>query len=434
MCYAGYGRILYVGGISGLGLMKSEHEILEIDCTKVTVRAVPSGFPADISPFLIGHSVVCLEDRIVICGGGGMCFDFGACMNNGLWTLGDTERFDSWKFIEEGKGADHSPRDLDTPMPDTPDPETFSETPGPAPVSREVKTATITTAVEFESIIEAGEPVVLQGLDLGPCTTNWTPDYLKATVSPGRNVTVLAANSLHTFRPKSPRSQTMPFPDFIDAVFNTPDFRLHLRSISSTNPSPAPASFPQDFPNLSKDFHLPPALLPAKLHQHSTPLRISSTGVNTWLHYDNMASITCHMVGEKLIRLYPPSDVTRLSFPHGSATSSIPDIFLRPSSPAGTSPYTATLAPGDVLFIPPLWLHAVKPLTPSVAVMVFFRNLEGDAYAHGRDVYANRDLAAYEKGRRKVQGIVQDFALLPVELRRFYIGRLVEELREGMEE
>lgn len=35
MIYAGFGIILYIGGVSGLGLMKCENEILEVDCNKV---------------------------------------------------------------------------------------------------------------------------------------------------------------------------------------------------------------------------------------------------------------------------------------------------------------------------------------------------------------------------------------------------------------
>lgn len=167
---------------------------------------------------------------------------------------------------------------------------------------------------------------------------------------------------------------------------------------------------------------------------HSSPLRISSKNVGMWLHYDAMANVLCHIRGRKKLRLYPPSDVTRLSFPAGASTSTILDIFSIPSPP-GTSPIDVEMNEGDILFLPPLWLHAAKPETACVAVNVFFRaeglGMGKEVYPEGRDVYANRDLKWYERGREKVRGIRKEFEGLPEEVRRFYLSRLAEELKEG---
>jgi len=51
------------------------------------------------------------------------------------------------------------------------------------------------------------------------------------------------------------------------------------------------------------------------------------------------------------------------------------------------------------------------------------------AYAAGKDVYGNRDLAMYERGRRDVQRIGKSFEGLPEQVRAFYISRLAEELQ-----
>lgn len=64
----------------------------------------------------------------------------------------------------------------------------------------------------------------------------------------------------------------------------------------------------------------------------------------------------------------------------------------------------------------------------SVAVNVFFRNLE-NGYAAGKDVYGNRDLAAYEKGRLDVAKIAKSFDKLPADMKEFYLLRLAEELK-----
>lgn len=132
--------------------------------------------------------------------------------------------------------------------------------------------------------------------------------------------------------------------------------------------------------------------------------------------------------------LFPPSDVSHLAFAPGASSSSL-DVFSSLESPtlAATHPLEANLEPGDVLFLPPLWLHTATPKTDmSVAVNVFFRDLDS-GYAAGRDVYGNRDLAAYEKGRTDVSKIGKAFQHLPDETRRFYLARLADELLQQAE-
>lgn len=151
-----------------------------------------------------------------------------------------------------------------------------------------------------------------------------------------------------------------------------------------------------------------------------------------WLHYDVQANIYCQVSGSKRMLLFPPSDVVKMSFAPGSSSSST-DVFSCLGSPAlsGTHPWEANLKAGNVLFLPPLWLHTASPTSnSSIAVNVFFRNLES-GYSAGRDVYGNRDLAAYEKGRQEIARISKAFEKVPVEARQFYILRLAEELAEA---
>jgi len=96
---------------------------------------------------------------------------------------------------------------------------------------------------------------------------------------------------------------------------------------------------------------------------------------------------------------------------------------------ARTHPHEAILRPGDILFLPALWLHTASPTEGvSIAVNVFFRNLEC-GYAPGKDVYGNRDLQAYEKGRQDIAKIAKSFSNLSKDAREFYLLRLGEELK-----
>jgi len=49
----------------------------------------------------------------------------------------------------------------------------------------------------------------------------------------------------------------------------------------------------------------------------------------------------------------------------------------------------------------------------NVSINIFFRSVPPQHYAAGRDVYGNRDFAAYEDGRRDVERIVQRFLRVP---------------------
>lgn len=146
-----------------------------------------------------------------------------------------------------------------------------------------------------------------------------------------------------------------------------------------------------------------------------------------------MANVLCQVQGDKRLVLYPPSDALRLGFAPGASSSSI-NLFQNlsdtsPLSPPNTHPHEARLKPGDILFIPPLWLHTANPTNGvSVAVNVFFRNLD-KGYAAGRDVYGNRDLQAYERGRVELDKISRSFDGLPRDIAKFYIERLADELR-----
>jgi tRNA wybutosine-synthesizing protein 4 len=144
-----------------------------------------------------------------------------------------------------------------------------------------------------------------------------------------------------------------------------------------------------------------------------------------------MANIYTQVRGTKKMILFPPRDATRLAFAPGASSSSL-DVFsaLGTEALAGTHPYEANLGEGDALFLPAAWLHTAAPLTDmSVAVNVFFRDLSS-GYAEGRDVYGNRDLSAYEKGRQDVAKIAQAFRNVPQDMRQFYLSRIAEELRQ----
>lgn len=152
-----------------------------------------------------------------------------------------------------------------------------------------------------------------------------------------------------------------------------------------------------------------------------------------------MSNVLCQIYGTKKLLLFPPHTIQHLSFPAGASSSTL-DIFDTESAATShalsqaTPRYEAKLDAGDVLFVPALWLHAAAPTSGiSVAVNVFFRGL-AQGYAAGKDVYGNRDLQAYETGRRDVERMIKGLRKLPSEAGRFYAWRLAEEMRLAAQE
>ncbi|KAL5341590.1 hypothetical protein BJX70DRAFT_41300 [Aspergillus crustosus] len=381
-------------------------------------------------PLLVGHASCTISpNQVLLVGGGAVCFPYGTVWTEGTWTISsaDSGLKNIWSLVAEST----KPVEPNVHKPAKNKPKSSKYTTEMAAIPR----VQIETSSQFQQILAASKPVIIEGSDIGPCATLWTKEYLVEAVGRDREVVVHEAESENmSFQTKNFVYTTKSFESFMDEVHA--GGRQYLRSISVDQPTKQPANLAADFPSLKADFRLPEALSTVVQKAHSSPLRISGP-VTLWLHYDVMANVLCQIQGEKRLILFPPSDVKHLDVPAGASSSNL-NIFQNRAdgsiaSIPGTSPHEALLKSGDILFLPPLWLHTAAPTGQvSVAVNVFFRNLS-QGYAAGRDVYGNRDVQAYEKGRKDLEKIVKSFAGLPPDMARFYLLRLAGELQEMAE-
>jgi hypothetical protein len=97
--------------------------------------------------------------------------------------------------------------------------------------------------------------------------------------------------------------------------------------------------------------------------------------ITTPTHVDEWNNIACAVAGRRRFTLFPPEQVANLYIgpldfaPTGAAMSMVnlrnPDFARHPRfRDALAAAQTAELAPGDALFIPPLWWHHVESLEP----------------------------------------------------------------------
>ncbi|KAH8816282.1 hypothetical protein F5884DRAFT_852728 [Xylogone sp. PMI_703] len=415
------GLIYIIGGIQRDSIIQEDNEILTVPANTTGIHSVT---PIKLSgsgprPLLIGISAISYENQLLLMGGSAVCFSFGTFWNKGCYTLqlrneasstGIQDPIKAWKYLETIEGGPSKPACATLPTPV-----------GDAQELTSIPRLKLKSASDFTEIMNAGKPVIIEGMDIGPCTELWTSQYLTDQIGAEREVIVHQASSENmSFTSKNFSYVTKPFGDFMKEVDE--GAKLYLRSLSTEKPSELPADITTDFPSISKDFWFPPEIRFVSENIHSSPLRISGPV---------MANVYCQIRGTKRLVLFPPSDFKYFDFEPGASSSGI-DVFnkLGDTSLAATHPYEALLGPGDVLYLPPLWLHTASPTSASsVAVNVFFRNMSA-GYAAGKDVYGNRDFQAYENGRRDIAKISRQFKDLPPDIRGFYLTRLAKELEQ----
>jgi ribosomal protein L16 Arg81 hydroxylase len=92
------------------------------------------------------------------------------------------------------------------------------------------------------------------------------------------------------------------------------------------------------------------------------------------LHFDLNEALLAQVVGEKHFLLFPPEDSPRIAGRVERAIFRTTSLdFLQPDRERfprldGATPYEAVVGPGDVLYIPYRWWHAMVALEPSVSV------------------------------------------------------------------
>ena len=305
------GRLFIIGGVSNWVLSK------DFECLELTAQHErPSTWSAAVSdfqieaerPLLVGHSSIAFQDKIILIGGGAVCFSFGSVWNKDLLILRDSKSHPLLvRAVQPHNGSQnpsaprnrhdhesHQASELQHQVCDgqmSPDPhntELGNESRrqiAPFPFSRaNVPVKTVPSWQVFASIIENREPVLLHKVDFGPCQQKWTLPYLRKKIGDQREIIVHEASDDHLdFLDKNFVYRKKAFGDFADEI--TDGSRQYLRSTAQDSRANQPANIAVDFPELGADIELPSALQRVRESFHSSVLRIAGN-VSIWLHYD----------------------------------------------------------------------------------------------------------------------------------------------------
>jgi len=282
------------------------------------------------------------------------------------------------------------------------------------------------------------EPAVLRKAELGPCLDLWRDtEYLKSKLA-GNNVRAhVGTNQDLDFRSKNFKYCDIDLATLVDRAskqVNDEHFfdekeKYYLRSVSGDGRNPQISLLENDYPSIAQDFKIP-HIFPQD-RKFSSVLRVSSSGVRIWTHYDVMDNVYCQVVGHKTAVLWPPGQALNLYLDGDkSRVTNIdnpgPEF---PLFPARSLRYEVKLEAGDILYIPALWFHNMKADDFGVAVNVFWKELENRFY-DPKDVYGNKDLVPGSKSLAMLDNVFKQLKLLPPTYADFYARRLVQRIQD----
>ena len=178
-------RWMMAGGITDDGIIPDRLQILHLDFTTSQMDIALQWQPIDYTPssnadrpLFLGHQAVATSEGVVIVGGGANCFSFGTCWSSGLWLLSrDREKIDEWcEVVKEESSETGSIIQRAIVLPASPN------------ASKSVPTVKVACESDFQDIVRAAIPVIIEGLALGSCSAKWTLPYLKEAMGPNRQV------------------------------------------------------------------------------------------------------------------------------------------------------------------------------------------------------------------------------------------------------
>ena len=150
-------------------------------------------------------------------------------------------------------------------------------------------------------------PLLLK-VHIGSCIKKWTDDYLRERLKDTKISVHVSETPFLNFENKNFSYQVLQFDAFLDQLQQSTGSRfLYYRSQHSQRKKPSNL----EVLALSEDFSLPPDLL-MPFEIHSTVLRVASTGLCMWLHYDVCDNFLCCIRGRKRVVLFHPDDIGRL--------------------------------------------------------------------------------------------------------------------------
>ncbi|CAL8143596.1 unnamed protein product [Orchesella dallaii] len=232
---------------------------------------------------------------------------------------------------------------------------------------------------EFLSFMKTKTPVLLTNtIDYWPALKKWNVEYIRK-IAGFRTVPVEVGQK---YTSEDWTQKVMSISEFIDKY-------MQASTESNENQCQNDIGYIAQYhlftqlPELRKDIRIPEYCALGSTSDHE------KIEINAWFgpantisptHYDPNHNILVQVFGSKIIRLFPPSESSKLQ-PHSDSsllfnTSQLDieqdDLFLAHPEMRNAKHCDIMLRAGKSLYIPPRWWHYVKSLEPSFSVSFWF--------------------------------------------------------------
>lgn len=292
---------------------------------------------------------------------------------------------------------------------------------------------------EVARVLLEGRPVHLKNCRFGSCLENWSLTYLAEKLNDYEVVIHESDQPELNFMNKNFKYSTCKFQEFVNKL-QDPSRCVYYRSANVDPRAKKPARIEDDLRPLKDDLE-PPCFVPSNESlYYSSVLRIASSNVQIWTHFDLYDNILCQTVGRKRVILIGPDETQYLYIKgdkspvnnfddHEQCVREFPLI-------ARAKLYKVHLEPRDALYIPALWWHNIRTIPEddrvsgySIGFNIFWRDKNIETHYAIGDVYGNKNLKPFDAALTNIDKALKHIEQLPAKYKRFHQLMLLERLK-----
>jgi lysine-specific demethylase 8 len=223
---------------------------------------------------------------------------------------------------------------------------------------------------------QCNQPLQIKDSIAGWRANQWTAEYLEATVGGHRVDVFCNEHGVFDYNQNVAtgpvRRQSMALAEAADLIFSEEGNRYYIQQLD----------LHEQCTQLLRDIARPSLLDSWKVIDR-TNLWFGGRGCKTPLHFDDAHNFLIQVKGEKRVWLFPDDEYDNLYpatdqlLPHCSRIDVFaPDHAAFPQYRAAEARrIELVLEPGDTLYIPRRWWHAVESLSPSLSVNFWWRGI-----------------------------------------------------------
>lgn len=213
-------------------------------------------------------------------------------------------------------------------------------------------------------------------------TRKWNPEYLDSILGHQEvTVNILEEDILSLNHPEKMENKTIPFSEARKLICENGNYYLAQATIEYPVTTRIVKGANGDFSRLARDITEPRYLKDITKQCYVTNLWFGGDKCKTPLHFDDKDNFFIQVFGEKRVLLFSPTQTEFLYQAHGEEYDYLSRVNVFDPDESQFPLFTEAehseviVEPGDLLYIPEGWWHAVETLTTSISVNFWWTSL-----------------------------------------------------------